>query len=520
MTLEESIDRFAQEICAAGARHAFGITGSGPSLSLITSLTGRGVSYVNASHEASAAIMAGAATRIGGTPAMSMSIKGPGLVNALAGIAYNRFEDIPSISISEAYGHDSPRWRAHKRLDQASILAPVVKRHVQITELAGRTGSLLCEAAGETPGPVHIDLCVGLSTAVRDTGVHLGRQPELVDPALRRIRAASRPLVIAGSVVRRLGLSSALSALSVPVLTTAAGRGLVTESSPSAAGVFTGDGKERSPEQRLLAECDLVVAVGVRPSEITGQNFGGSPIIRVEHVAVAAEQDFPRSVECHVLAGVDGFREVISVLGGFEWGQASVVSAIAGLRDSFASDGWLPAHCFLALDRLATSHILVLDTGSFCTIGEHAWRAIPGRTLVGSNNGRFMGGSIPSAIGAAVAAPGTPVYCAVGDGGMQAYPAELKTMVDLGLPICVLFMSDGQYGSIACAAPSGAPVAALRMRSPSWHHVARAVGMDAVRCESQHSFDDALARWDGTGPLFVECAFDRSSYLNMTKGLR
>ena len=97
MTIENRIETIAEFLSGVGVAHAFGICGSGPSLTLIGALDKRGITYINASHEASAAMMAGAATRVSGVPALSISIKGPGLVNAVAGISYNHFEDTPSI---------------------------------------------------------------------------------------------------------------------------------------------------------------------------------------------------------------------------------------------------------------------------------------------------------------------------------------------------------------------------------------------------------------------------------------
>jgi len=519
VNIEESLARMANDLRSAGATRAFGITGSGPSLMLVGALERAGVRYLGATHEASAAIMAGAATRVGSAPAISISIKGPGLVNALAGISYNRFEDIPSISIAEAYGASAPRWREHKRVDQGGILQPIVKGHFFLSEWPDRSREILSCAATETPGPVHVDLCDGISTAIPpDKG---GGTPPVgrLDPLVRRIRSASRPVVIVGSVVQRMATTDLLERLSVPVFTTAAGRGAIDESSPFAAGVFTGDGKERSPEAKLLAQSDLVVAVGLRSAELTGQGFGGQPIVRVDHPGQHA-REFPRPIESDVVCDADGFREALEALAGVEWGARAVSDSLAQLRASFECGGWMPGHCFLRVDALDSPHILVIDTGSFCTIGEHAWRARPRRVLVGSNNGRFMGGGLPSAVGASLAAPGVPVYCALGDGGMQAYPGELKAIVAEQLPICVIFMSDGQYGSIACAAPASAPVSALRMRSPNWSRVAEAIGMPAVECEDCRAFDSAFAAWNRTGPVFIECRFDRDEYLLMTKGLR
>ncbi len=56
-----------------------------------------------------------------------------------------------------------------------------------------------------------------------------------------------------------------------------------------------------------------------------------------------------------------------------------------------------------------------------------------------------------AAVGAALAAPGAPVFCLIGDGGLQFSPGELRTAVDEGLPITYLVWNNAGYGEIASA---------------------------------------------------------------------
>jgi acetolactate synthase-1/2/3 large subunit len=56
-----------------------------------------------------------------------------------------------------------------------------------------------------------------------------------------------------------------------------------------------------------------------------------------------------------------------------------------------------------------------------------------------------------AAVGAALAAPGTPVFCLIGDGGLQFSPGELRTAVDEGLPITYLVWNNAGYAEIASA---------------------------------------------------------------------
>jgi acetolactate synthase-1/2/3 large subunit len=518
--MRELIESLADRLVEQGARYAFGITGSGPSLSLITHLEARGVCYINACHEASAVIMAGGATRAYGAPALSISIKGPGLANALGGIAFNHFENIPSISVSEAYGKDSDPSRMHKRLDQLALLKPLVKGVSSLEVCAKDVERLVALSREEVPGPVHIDLCAGDMEVCVEHGSGGLPEDEAFSEHLNRLLKAKRPVLIAGSLVCRKNWRDQIEMLRIPVFATAAARGVVDERSSYSAGVFTGDGKSVSPEHKLFSECDLVVGIGLRPSEITGLLPSSVPtlvfdVIEARCLPPCRGGDVKTAyVSDMAIASVfECLRDVI-------WGEEELLRAKAELQAAVPESDWLPSACYVELNRKMGRYSMVLDTGNFCTIAEHMWLVTKERLFFGTSNGRFMGGGVPSAIGISVADRTVPVYCVIGDGGLQAYPGELKTIVSEALPICIIFMSDGGYGSVACSALSGMSSRAINMPIPTWAPVAESVGMDAVRCDCFSHFESAISRWTGDRPLFVECRFDPVAYRSMVKNLR
>ncbi len=519
--MKELIESLADRLVERGVRYAFGITGSGPSLSLITSLEARGVSYINACHEASAAIMAGGATRAQGAPALSISIKGPGLANALGGITFNYFENIPSISIAEAYGKDSDPSRMHKRLDQTALLKPITKAVSSLDTCANNVELLVNFSRAEVPGPVHIDLCVG---GIEARAERLGSEAPLGDEAvsehLNCLSRAQRPVLIAGSLMCRRNWHDQVEKLKIPVFTTAAARGIINELSTYSAGVFTGDGKALSPEHKLFSECDLVVAVGVRSSEITGRLPNSIPTLVFD--VIEANYSPPcRGGDVKTAYVSDAaFFSVFECLRDVMWGEEEVLRAKAELKEALMGSEWLPSNCYEELNRRAGRYSMVVDTGNFCTIAEHTWLVTEERRFFGTSNGRFMGGGLPSAIGVSVVDRTTPVYCVIGDGGLQAYAAELKTMVSEDLPICLIFMSDAGYGSVACSAPIGMSSRAINFPMPTWAPVAESLGMDASRCSSPYQFESAISRWSGDRPLFIECRFDPFVYRSMVRDLR
>ena len=102
--------------------------------------------------------MAGGVWRANGFPAVSISIKGPGLVNMVPGIAYNYFENQPVISIAEAYNSNIPKGRMHKKLNQYSILKSLTQGVVWLKDPPREIPKLITAASTGIRGPVHVEL--------------------------------------------------------------------------------------------------------------------------------------------------------------------------------------------------------------------------------------------------------------------------------------------------------------------------------------------------------------------------
>jgi len=129
--------------------------------------------------------------------------------------------------------------------------------------------------------------------------------------------------------------------------------------------------------------------------------------------------------------------------------------------------------------------------------------------------------AITTAIGIALARPDRPVFCVAGDGGFAMYAVELKLAAAERVPVCFVLMSDGRYGSIACA-PQSHPMSerALSFRAPSWLETVASFGIAGARADSAADFARLVDAWDGAGPFFIECRFEALSYARMTENLR
>src|SRR3989344_2101615 len=127
MEIKPHIAKLAEALSEQKIKWAFGVTGGGASLELITALNEKGIKYYPVAHEAAAVMMAGACSKDGITRAAAITIKGPGFANALPGILSNNYEARPAITISEAYSPATPAHKTHKRLDHFAASVVFVK---------------------------------------------------------------------------------------------------------------------------------------------------------------------------------------------------------------------------------------------------------------------------------------------------------------------------------------------------------------------------------------------------------
>jgi len=509
-----SVEALAEQIAARAGGPVFGVPGGGPSLVLLDRLERLGVPFHLAHFEGAATLMAGTAGRLAGRAGVSVSIKGPGLANQVPGLAACAFEGLPVVAVAEAYPASAPAGRAHKRMDHARLTAAVAKGRRAVSEQGPDFAALAAWAEAERPGPVVLDL---------------PPKPEKDQPPLPpapqaptgriadRVAGARRPVVIAGTLAGRLGLAPLLSRLRVPVFSTAAAKGVVDETLPHAAGVFTGAGGPESPERALLPLADLVVGIGLCPGEVLGAVPFPCPAVNLDSVAD------PEGEAAFHLAATGADPAELAPLEGAAWGAGEVRAALEAARARLAEGDFLPAHAFAALERRFGAGLrLVVDTGDFCTVAEHVWTARAADRYLGSGQGRYMGTAIPMALGAALHDPATPVAAVLGDGGIGPFVAELKLAAQHRLPLLVLLMSDGGFGSIRHRARAdGLTERPLTVHAPSWLEVMAGLGLKSGRADDLGSLARGLAGWQpADGPLYIEATFQPDAYRAMVRGIR
>jgi acetolactate synthase-1/2/3 large subunit len=153
---------------------------------------------------------------------------------------------------------------------------------------------------------------------------------------------------------------------------------------------------------------------------------------------------------------------------------------------------------------------VVSDSGNFnCWVSRYV--QLHGyRSQVMPESGS-MGYGVPAAISAKLRNPHRPVVCFIGDGGFQMCGLELATAAQEGLPIIVIVVSNGMYGTIRAHQERHYPgrVIATRLANPDFVGLAEACGAHAEAVDRIERFLPALERALEAGrPALLELHVD------------
>jgi 3D-(3,5/4)-trihydroxycyclohexane-1,2-dione acylhydrolase (decyclizing) len=352
------------------------------------------------------------------------------------------------------------------------------------------------------------------------------RRPE-PDPAelaeaVRLVRAARRPLLVAGGGVHHSGAEDALKALvdatGIPVASTQAGKGSLRHDHPADLGGIGHTGT--AVADALAREADLVIGVGTRYSDFTtasGTLFH-HPDVRFVNLNITA-------FDAHKLAGLPLVADARS-------GLAALTVALAGHRVDAAyeaeyrdgkerwervvdaafagEDDAVPTQTQVlgALDAVVGDTDVVINAaGSLPGDLHKLWRARSRRQYHLEYGYSCMGYEIPAAVGVQQAAPDEVVWALVGDGTYLMMPTEIVTAVQEGLPVNLVLLQNHGYASIGgLSEETGGERygTAYRYRAADGGFTgdplpvdlaanAASLGMDVLRAKTVRELRDALA---------------------------
>jgi acetolactate synthase-1/2/3 large subunit len=434
---------------------------------------------------------------------------------------------------------------------QVEILRPAVKELIRV-ELTSRVPELLrrafAVATSGRPGPVLLDVPEDVCHGEHDfTAEDFAIDPSTLSVPARRIRPdraditraaaliarAKRPLILVGGGIHLSAGHEALLALaethSIPVAHTMSGKGGVACIHPLSAGLF---GRYSRIANELIEASDCLLVVGCKLGEIATKRYAlppeATPLIHLDIVAEEIGRCRPAAVALwgDAKAGLEDLSEALAdearrVRHERADYVAEIPTRMAAWREEAAprlDSAERPIHmarlCRELNKALPASSILVADGG----FAGH-WTGLlydtksPGRHFIPDRGLASIGYGLPGGIGAALAAPGTPVVAITGDGGFNMTLGELETARRAGIGLTIVVVNNAASGYVKALQH-----AMFRGRYQSsdlvemdYAAIARAMGCNGIRVEDPDQLGTALRTGVGerTRPTVLDVVVTR-----------
>ena len=525
-------ERLLELIAGPGAA-LFGVPG-GQTLPLYAASKAAALRHVVTRDERNAVTAADAFARLTGTVGVCDATVGPGATNLVSGLAEAQASSIPVVALVADTRRDAEHVRRHsvasQSFEQSETLAPVTKWVARVHEPAALdevVDQALRVATAGRPGPVVVsipediflgsaDLSRPRSIADRDRRFPRHRphpEPELVEAVAEQIKAAERPVILAGGGVVFSGAAPALSALaegcSLPVATSLNGKGAIDERHPLSAGVVGGFGSQRG--NLVVHAADLIVAVGTKHSQLGTHGWrlpsAGQTVV---HADVDATE-IGRAIPAHIGVVADARPFCLSLAEALEGWQLPAAPWIDAIRPAEESardgDGVHPADVVVALDRLlGPDDVLVCEaslSSGWAARYFRVKRAGPGmlapRGLAG------LGWAPGASLGARLARPQGRVVALTGDGGWGYGLIETETACRYGLDITTVVLNNSSLAWIRHVESRMKMPYSTDFTDVDFVATARAMGATGRRVERAGGVEATIAEaLETPGPSVVE----------------
>lgn len=524
-----------------GVRTAFGIPGGTVSPVFDALAEVPEITYVATRHEATAAFAAMGHARATGQPALVLTTSGPGVTNALTGVASASLEELPLILIAGeistlAAGRGALQDGSSSGLDLHASLRSMIRWSGTLMSpfnAAGIASRAFLAATGPRPGPVFVSVPIDVGTApscdpLFTPGPAWSPEP---DPAACRTAAAallwaSRPLLVLGNGARHASREAIELAerASIPVVSTAHAKGVFPETSPLYLGLV-GAGQHPSVSEYLAQAPDVTCIVGSRLGDLATNGWAVDLTGAAATIQIDREPSLiGRNARASIAIVGDAARSLRSIARALPPECAPRSGAVRRCRSIRAELAWSdavplkPQRVLAALEEAFPDAIWCVDVGEHLTMAQHYLRIdSPDRyhSMIGLGS---MGSGIGAAIGVKQARPDATVIALCGDGGFAMHAGEVLTCVEGRLGVIFAVFNDGRWGmvdhgfqSVYGRAPRGLPSHVAEIAT-----IGVAFGAEGLLIERPHDLrPDALRAAAGTGrPVVLDLRIDPAEALS------
>lgn len=434
------------------------------------------MTYVMARHETAIPHIAWGYYESSGNVAATLTVPGPGDTNSMHGLKNALDDCVPIIHIS-ADSDPADRGKGPIHEIDPNTYDNVVKANLNVeTEIEFLETVKRGIAIAQTPpyGPVRLGVPSGLLAATitpPDAHVTPGRSDYDIDAeldeAIEMISRSPRPVVYVGGGARRSpggpdAIRDLVETLDAPVFASYKGKGVFPEDDPR----FTGVTARYLPAgaKRVLSRADTVLALGTDFDGVTTSNWALPMGENLIHVTLDPNDvNAAYSADVAIVGDVsEATREISRKLSGLSnqswWDGTRIGDAVrAEYRQHLADEGLLddeapaktPGVLCQLRDVIPRESIVTTGIGGHRLWANAVFEAYGPNRYITAGSWAGMGVGLPSAIGAKLARPDSPVVCLTGDGGFLMCLQELHTAVEEELGVVVVVFNNSDYGIIS-----------------------------------------------------------------------
>ena len=521
----------AKDLAALGARRCFGLLGTA-NFKISHGLVQAGVELISARHEGNAASMGDAYAKATGELTLVSVHSGPGLTNAITGIAEAAKSrtpllvlagDVPTGNVKSNFYFDQAELvrsvgavseRAYTPQSARSDLLRAVTRVMRDRQTVVLSLPLDVQDAklnGADAPPELTPMPGRLQPDQKD----IRRLAEAVSGAKRPLILAGRGAVLSGAEDTLIALADRLGAL---LATSICGHGLFAEN-PWSLGISGGFSSPIADE--LISDSDFILGFGVSLTQWTTKK--GKLISRGATVAQidveAPKLGYQMPVQFAVLGDAKATAEVLLAelkqKGAAQSGRRndrtrerirSGDNHHSPYPDKSGAQYIDPRTLSKALDDiLPKDRVVASDSGHFCGWVPRYLRVPNPKASCLSHSFQSVGLGLASAIGLAVANPGKLAVLGAGDGGFMMSIADLETAIRLGLRMCILIYNDSSYAAeVHFFRRQGYSIDIVQFPETDFTAIARGYGARAATVRSLADLD-AVRAWveEGAPGVFL-----------------
>ena len=462
----------ARELKKHGVEYMFGIVGF-PVQPIAKAAQEVGIKYVGMRNEQAASYAAQAAGYLTGRPGACLTVSGPGVIHALAGLANAEQNCWPMILIGGASPVYQNGMGAFQEENQVQLAAPYCK-FAHAVEHARRIPFYVEKAVRTSiygrPGPVYLDMPDDIiQEAVEEDDIleaapvadppRMQAMGEDIEAALDALESAERPLVIVGKGMAWSRAEDEVRAFiertQVPFLASPLGKGVVDDNHPLSVG---------AARSHALREADVIFLMGARLNWI--MHFGQPPRfnkkVRIVQLDISPEA-IGNNVPTEVALVGDGkavVGQLNAALGGRQWfypadtdWRSAIAEKAAGNAEQIRpmlEDDSTPTNYYRALKDInawaGKDAVIIGEGANTMDIGRTQLPNASARLRLDAGSYGTMGIGMGFAVAAAVVHPDRPIVSVSGDSAIGFSGMEIETACRYKLPIKIVVLNNGGIG--------------------------------------------------------------------------